>query len=70
MPETEFVDVKILKKYYDQVEKIVAASSQFKSVSDYINFVLEEMLSSEENVGYSKEEEAVIRKRLEDLGYM
>ncbi|MFQ5822871.1 MAG: CopG family transcriptional regulator [bacterium] len=70
MSEAEFVDVKILKQYYDVVEKIVAASSQYQSVSDYINFVLKEMLSHESRNGYSKEDEEVIRKRLEDLGYM
>ncbi|MFQ5706467.1 MAG: CopG family transcriptional regulator [bacterium] len=68
MPET--VEVKILKEYYDEIAKIVAESSQFKSVSDYLNFVLKEMFSSDRGSGYSKEDEEIIKKRLEDLGYL
>jgi Arc/MetJ-type ribon-helix-helix transcriptional regulator len=66
----ETVEVKILKEYYDEITKMIAESSQFKNVSDYVNFVLKEILSKEDSPGYSKEEEEAIRKRLEDLGYM
>lgn len=38
MTDEDFVEIKILKKYYDEVEKIVANSSQFQTVSDYIIF--------------------------------
>lgn len=70
MTDKEHVEVKILKEYYDEIEKIIAETSQFKAVSDYINFVLKELLSKEGTSGYSKDEEEIIKKRLEDLGYM
>ncbi|MFQ5864016.1 MAG: hypothetical protein ACE5IW_02190 [bacterium] len=70
MASDEFVEVKILKRYYDEIEKMVAGSSQFRTVSDYVNFVLKEMLISGGHSGYSKEEEELIKKRLEDLGYI
>lgn len=70
MAEADVKKVEILKEYYDRIEEIVSQSSQFNNVSDYINFVLKEMFSSEESGSYSKEDEEIIKKRLEDLGYL
>lgn len=70
MANEEYVDVQILKEHYEAIEKIVASSGQFQSVTEYLNFALKNLLSSDKTSGYTKEEEEIIKKRLEDLGYM
>jgi hypothetical protein len=49
--------------------------TEFKTVSEYVNFILEEVLASleeqeEEDTGYSEEEEEKVKQRLKDLGYI
>ncbi len=70
MTDNNYKEIKILTSYYKEIEKIVAQSSQFQSVSGYVNYVLKEMLFGEIDSGYSKEDEEVVKKRLQDLGYM
>lgn len=70
MTDKKLIDVKILEEYYEAIEKTIAESDQFQTVSDYVNFVLKEMLFNDVGSGYSKEEEELIKKRLEDLGYI
>ena len=62
--------VEIREPYYLEIERIVAQSGQFDSVADYVNFVLNEVLFGEENDASSEEDEAVVRQRLRDLGYL
>lgn len=70
MTDKKLIDVKILEEYYEAIEKTIAESEQFQTVSDYVNFVLKEMLFNDVGSGYSKEEEELIKKRFEDLGYI
>ena len=70
MVDEEFVDIKISKKYYDEVKKVVSHSCQFQTVSDYVNFVLKEMLFDESYSERTETENSVLKKRLQDLGYM
>ncbi len=70
MTDKKLIDVKILEEYYEAIEKTIAESDQFQTVSDYVNFVLKEMLFNDVGSGYSKEEEELIKKRFEDLGYI
>lgn len=70
MSTPELVEIKILKKYYDEIQKIIKTNPQFSTVSDYVNYVLKELLFKQSEEGYSKEEEELIKKRLEDLGYL
>ncbi|MFQ5750828.1 MAG: hypothetical protein ACE5HI_02425 [bacterium] len=70
MPEEKYKAVNVLKEYYEEIEKIIAQSSQFKTVSEYINYVLKELLFSQSDSEFSKDEEAIIKKRMQDLGYM
>jgi len=70
MSSHELVEIKILKQYYEEIQKIIKTNSQFSTVSDYVNYVLKEILHKENDEGYSKEEEELIKKRLEDLGYL
>ena len=51
--------------------------TDFKSLSEYVNFILEEVITSleeQENedgeIGYTEEEEDKVKQRLRDLGYI
>jgi mRNA-degrading endonuclease RelE of RelBE toxin-antitoxin system len=50
--------------------------TEFKTLSEYVNFILEEVMASleeqeeEEDSGYSAEEEEKVKQRLKDLGYI
>lgn len=62
--------IEIKTEYYKEIEKIVAQSSQFQTVSEYVNFILKEMLFGDTDSERTKVEDEVIKKRLQDLGYM
>jgi len=57
---------------YQRIEKVVKQSADFKSVEDYVIFVLQEVLADngEQKGAFSKEEEAEVKKRLRALGYL
>ena len=58
----EKVSIEIRKDLYDRVkEEVERSEGEFKSVEEYIEFVLEELLS---------EEEEEIKRRLRALGYI
>ena len=50
--------------------------TEFKTLSEYVNFILEEVINSleeqeaEEDVEYTEEEEEKVKQRLRDLGYL
>jgi hypothetical protein len=49
--------------------------TEFKTLSEYVNFILEEVLASleeqeDEDSGYTPEEEEKVKQRLKDLGYI
>ncbi len=56
---------------YDRVDEKVKATA-FGSVDEYVIFVLQEVLKEEgeEERSISEEEEAEVKKRLKDLGYL
>jgi len=66
------VIVYIPRKLYNLIKRRVEESSgEFKSVEDYIEFVLKEIVTDEEEKQtYTKEEEEEIKKRLRALGYI
>ncbi len=68
----EYVEIKIPKRIFDEIKKRVEESSEFKSVDEYVTFVLEELLKEEEEEEYelSEEEEEKIKERLRGLGYL
>ena len=70
MVENNLKEVRISKEYYNEIEKIIEQSSQFKTVSDYVNFVLKEMLFGDTGSRRTEREEELIKKRLQDLGYI
>ena len=65
----EKVAIEISKELYDKVVKFVKESGEFKSVEEFVEFVLNEMVSEEE-VTLSEEEEEEVKKRLRALGYL
>ncbi len=69
---TDEVPVKIPRELYEKVKKHVEESGgEFKSVDEFVKFVLEEVLSEEEEEpAYSPEEEEEIKRRLRALGYL
>lgn len=69
MADEELVEIIISKKYYDEVKKVVSYSSQFQTVSEYVNFVLKELLFGNTDSERTEAEDEVIKKRLQDLGY-
>jgi hypothetical protein len=65
------VPIYISKKLYNEIKKRVEESQNaFKSVEEYIEFVLNEVVKEEEELSYSPEEEEEIKRRLKSLGYL
>jgi len=63
-------NIEIKSEYYREIEKIVGQSNQFQTVSEYVNFVLKEMLFGFTDSERTESEEDLIKKRLQDLGYI
>jgi len=68
------IAVYVSKDLYDEVKRRVDGSGgEFKSVENYVDFVLREVVKEEEEEekqSYTKEEEEEIKKRLKSLGYL
>jgi len=69
----EEVTIRIPRKLYEEIKKRVEESGgEFKSVEEYVIFVLEEVLreEEEEETIFTPEEEEEIKRRLRALGYL
>lgn len=69
----EKVPVYIPKELYEAVKRRVGSScGEFKSVEEYVEFVLREVVEEEEEhkTIYTPEEEKMIEERLRGLGYL
>ncbi len=66
------VSIEISRKLYEKVEKYIKENGGFSSVREFVEFVINEVLSTEEegSLGYSKEEEEKVKERLRSLGYL
>ncbi|GBE55684.1 hypothetical protein BMS3Bbin15_01867 [archaeon BMS3Bbin15] len=67
------VAVDISDRLYSEIERRVKESEEFKSVEEYITFVLEELLKDEEEEeehSLSEEDEEKVKDRLRGLGYL
>jgi hypothetical protein len=65
------VPIHISRELYEEIMKRVEASEgQFKSVEDYVEFVMKEIVAEDEKRTYTPEEEEEIKKRLKGLGYI
>ena len=61
------------KSLYDEVKRRVEESGgEFKSVDEYVEFILREVLKEDgaSEKAYTREEEELIKKRLKNLGYL
>jgi len=69
---SEKVEVKLSRKLVEGVQRQVDESEgEFKTVDEFIEFVLTEILKDEESEQvYTPEEEEEIKKRLRALGYI
>jgi len=72
------VTIKIPRNLYNRISEIVKGSG-FNSVTDFIVYVLRDLVSTDverkasekpEQIGLSMEEIQAIRKRLKSLGYL
>lgn len=65
------VVVHISKDLYEKVKRRVKESDEFKSVEEYVDFLLKEVVKEEEELKSSTEkDEEKIKQRLKSLGYM
>ncbi len=65
------VQISIPAQLYRKIEEYVAGNEEFKDVEEFVEFVLREVLSEEEQEpAYTPEEEEEIKKRLRSLGYI
>ena len=66
------VAVHVSRDLHDMIKRRVDESGgEFKSVEDYVEFVLREIVKEEdEGQAYTKEDEEEIKKRLKSLGYL
>ena len=68
----QFENVPIPKAIVEKIKKRIE-QTDFNSVSSYITYVLEEVLSEEddeEEAVFSKEDEERVKERLKALGYL
>jgi hypothetical protein len=64
------VPVYISRRLYEEVKRRVNESEgEFKSVEEFVEYVLTELLKEEETP-YTSEEEEEVKKRLKALGYL
>ncbi len=70
--ERKYTTVSIPKPLYDKIKERIQGTG-FTSVSDYVTYVLREILASldeEEEEVFSEEEEEKVKERLRALGYL
>jgi len=64
------VPVYISRRLYEEVKRRIDESEgEFKSVEEFVEYVLTELLKEEETP-YTSEEEEEVKKRLKALGYL
>lgn len=65
------VSITIPRRLYEEIKKRVEESQgEFKSVEEYVEFVLNEVVKEEPGEAYTPEEEEEIKRRLRALGYL
>jgi Arc/MetJ-type ribon-helix-helix transcriptional regulator len=66
------VPIYVPRQLYEKVkERVKTSEGEFKTVEEYVEFVLQEIVKEEEpEQAYTPEEEEEIKKRLKSLGYL
>lgn len=68
---SEKVTIQISKELYEKARQYIEKIGGFNSVEEFIEFVLNEVLSEETGeTALSKEEEELVKQRLRSLGYL
>ena len=73
--EKESIKIAIKKPLAKKLHRRLK-ETEFKTLTEYVNFILEEVIASleeqesEEDSGYTPEEEEKVKQRLKDLGYI
>ncbi len=67
----EFGEIKVPKDIIRKIEERIK-DTEFKSVEEYVTFVLEEVIRDEEEPEevFSEEDEKTVKERLRALGYL
>ncbi|MHB8132095.1 MAG: hypothetical protein ACYDEX_24295 [Mobilitalea sp.] len=65
----QFKEILIPLNLYSELEDRIK-QTEFTSVQAYILFILNEILSDDNETTFSQEEEEEIKNKLRDLGYM
>lgn len=65
----ELGTVKIPKRLIEKIEEYIK-DSEFKSVNEYVSFVIEEVMKDDDETEFSEEDEKLVKDRLKDLGYL
>lgn len=67
----EYGEIKVPKEIIKKIEEHIK-NSEFKSVEDYVTYVLEEVIKDEEEPEevYSEKDEKIVKERLKALGYL
>lgn len=66
----EKVSIQISKELYEKAAKFVEENPDFDSVESLVEFVLNELLTEEEETALTPEEEEKVKERLKSLGYL
>ncbi len=67
----ERVPVYISRELYEKIKKFIEAQGGFSSIEEFVEFVLNEVLTEETpSTTLSKEDEEKIKERLKALGYI
>ncbi|HDD68863.1 MAG TPA: CopG family transcriptional regulator [Candidatus Korarchaeota archaeon] len=71
MRKSRYTTVSIPVSLYEKVKKMIEGTG-FSSVSDYVTYVLRELVASyeESKLDFTKEDEERIKRRLRALGYL
>ena len=74
MPQNKYTTVSIPVTLHERVEKIISKKTGFKSVSDYVTYVLREVVAMHETKEvpepFTSEDIEEIKTRLKALGYL
>lgn len=67
--------IEIKKQIADKIKQRLKSTNEFKSVEEYVNYILEKFISkltteSKSEQVYSKEDENKIKEKLKGLGYI
>jgi len=66
----EKVSIQISKELYEKAAKFIKENPDFDSVESLVEFVLNELLTEEEETALTPEEEEKVKERLKSLGYL